>query len=156
MDLEKLISTLLVCISAWQGHHNHETICHTPHWGRFLAGGREKDSVNKQISHVYPPVTGEGGRKLGILGGELPLCGPPPPPSPHKLYCSYWLLPACSPTGFCHSAACTHTHTQDEELARQLVELGYRGSGEVLKREEFEAKKQAAAASKLTKRDRQK
>ena len=31
----------------------------------------------------------------------------------------------------------------DEELARQLVELGYRGSGEVLKREEFEAKKAA-------------
>ena len=29
---------------------------------------------------------------------------------------------------------------QDEELARQLVELGYRGSGEVLKRDEFEAR----------------
>jgi len=30
---------------------------------------------------------------------------------------------------------------QDEDLARQLVELGYRGSGETLKREEFDAKK---------------
>ena len=44
---------------------------------------------------------------------------------------------------------------QDEELARQLVELGYRGSGEVLKREEFEARKLAAAASKLARRDQQ-
>ena len=34
-------------------------------------------------------------------------------------------------------------YLEDEELARQLVELGYRGSGEVLKREEFEAKKAA-------------
>ena len=34
-------------------------------------------------------------------------------------------------------------YLEDEELARQLVELGYRGSGEVLKREEFEAKKVA-------------
>ena len=62
---------------------------------------------------------------------------------------------------------------QDEELARQLVELGYRGSGEVsrrtallngtmltclatyqvIKREEFQLKKQAAAASKLLRRD---
>ena len=56
-----------------------------------------------------------------------------------------------------HTYPHTHSHTmEDEELARQLVELGYRGSGEVLKREEFEAKKQAAAASKLTRRDRQK
>jgi len=46
--------------------------------------------------------------------------------------------------------------TQDEELARQLVELGYRGSGEVLKREEFEARKQAAEASRLSKRSQQK
>ena len=38
---------------------------------------------------------------------------------------------------------------QDEELARQLVELGYRGSGEVLKREEFQARKEAAEASRL-------
>jgi hypothetical protein len=32
-------------------------------------------------------------------------------------------------------------YLQDEELARQLVELGYRGSGEALKREEFDARK---------------
>uniref|UniRef100_H2Z9R1 Cilia- and flagella-associated protein 299 n=1 Tax=Ciona savignyi TaxID=51511 RepID=H2Z9R1_CIOSA len=43
-------------------------------------------------------------------------------------------------------------YLEDEELARQLVELGYRGSGEVLKREEFEARKQAAEASRLSKR----
>lgn len=41
---------------------------------------------------------------------------------------------------------------KDEELARQLVELGYRGSGEVLKREEFEARKAAAEANKQTKK----
>eukprot|EP01029_Cantina_marsupialis_P019328 TRINITY_DN44922_c0_g4_i1.p1 TRINITY_DN44922_c0_g4~~TRINITY_DN44922_c0_g4_i1.p1 ORF type:complete len:231 (+),score=33.40 TRINITY_DN44922_c0_g4_i1:83-775(+) len=34
-------------------------------------------------------------------------------------------------------------YLEDEELARQLVELGYRGSGETLKREEFEARKLA-------------
>ena len=45
---------------------------------------------------------------------------------------------------------------QDEELARQLVELGYRGSGEVLKREEFEARKEAAEAARLSKRTQQK
>ncbi|ELU18780.1 hypothetical protein CAPTEDRAFT_147290 [Capitella teleta] len=38
----------------------------------------------------------------------------------------------------------------------QLVELGYRGSGETLKREEFEARKQAAEASRLSKRSQQK
>ena len=32
---------------------------------------------------------------------------------------------------------------EDEELARHLVELGYRGSGDTLKREEFEARKKA-------------
>lgn len=32
---------------------------------------------------------------------------------------------------------------QDEDLARQLIELGYRGTGETLKREEFNAKKKA-------------
>ena len=31
-------------------------------------------------------------------------------------------------------------YLEDEELARQLVELGYRGSGDTLKRDEFEAK----------------
>lgn len=34
-------------------------------------------------------------------------------------------------------------YLEDEELARQLVELGYRGSGDTLKREEFEARKKA-------------
>ncbi|EDV25161.1 uncharacterized protein TRIADDRAFT_25763 [Trichoplax adhaerens] len=47
-------------------------------------------------------------------------------------------------------------YLEDEELARQLVELGYRGSGEVLKREEFEARKKAAEASRLSKRGQQK
>merc|ERR1712189_12846 len=47
-------------------------------------------------------------------------------------------------------------YLEDEELARQLVELGYRGSGGVLKREEFEARKQAAEASRLSKRSQQK
>merc|ERR1712088_203361 len=46
-------------------------------------------------------------------------------------------------------------YLEDEELARQLVELGYRGSGEVLKRDEFEQRK-AAAASRLSKRTQQK
>ncbi|XP_015219600.1 cilia- and flagella-associated protein 299 [Lepisosteus oculatus] len=47
-------------------------------------------------------------------------------------------------------------YLEDEELARQLVELGYRGSGEVLKREEFDARKAAAEASRLFKRSQQK
>ncbi|KAJ1456316.1 hypothetical protein M885DRAFT_517798 [Pelagophyceae sp. CCMP2097] len=34
-------------------------------------------------------------------------------------------------------------YLEDEELARQLVELGYRGSGDTLKRDEFEARKKA-------------
>lgn len=38
---------------------------------------------------------------------------------------------------------CGAPPAQDEELARQLIELGYRGSGETLKREEFEARKRA-------------
>lgn len=32
-------------------------------------------------------------------------------------------------------------YLEDEELARQLVELGYRGNGETLKRDEFEVRK---------------
>jgi hypothetical protein len=40
-------------------------------------------------------------------------------------------------------------------LARQLVELGYRGSGEVLKREEFESRKLAAEVNKLSKKSQQ-
>jgi hypothetical protein len=39
-------------------------------------------------------------------------------------------------------------YLEDEELARQLVELGYRGSGEAMKREEFVAKKREAEESK--------
>uniref|UniRef100_A0A4W5PTH6 Uncharacterized protein n=1 Tax=Hucho hucho TaxID=62062 RepID=A0A4W5PTH6_9TELE len=50
---------------------------------------------------------------------------------------------------------CSLLH-QDEELARQLVELGYRGSGEVLKREELETRKTAADASRLSKGSQQK
>uniref|UniRef100_A0A8C5MLB3 Cilia- and flagella-associated protein 299 n=1 Tax=Leptobrachium leishanense TaxID=445787 RepID=A0A8C5MLB3_9ANUR len=46
-------------------------------------------------------------------------------------------------------------YLEDEELARQLVELGYRGSGEVLKREEFEARKAAVEASRLSQRTQQ-
>eukprot|EP00193_Tetraselmis_chui_P019714 CAMPEP_0177779722 /NCGR_PEP_ID=MMETSP0491_2-20121128/16770_1 /TAXON_ID=63592 /ORGANISM="Tetraselmis chuii, Strain PLY429" /LENGTH=222 /DNA_ID=CAMNT_0019299343 /DNA_START=111 /DNA_END=777 /DNA_ORIENTATION=- len=35
-------------------------------------------------------------------------------------------------------------YLEDIELARQLVELGYRGNGEIIKRQEFEARKEAA------------
>ncbi|EDQ92334.1 uncharacterized protein MONBRDRAFT_21921 [Monosiga brevicollis MX1] len=35
-------------------------------------------------------------------------------------------------------------YLEDEEVVRQLVELGFRGTGEVVKREEFEAKKREA------------
>lgn len=38
-----------------------------------------------------------------------------------------------------------------QDLARQLVELGYRGSGETLKREEFEARKRAVEEARLAK-----
>lgn len=48
-------------------------------------------------------------------------------------------------------------YMKDQELARQVIELGYKGSGgEVLRREEFEARKQAAEASRLSKRSQQK
>ncbi|RKP01745.1 hypothetical protein CXG81DRAFT_18503 [Caulochytrium protostelioides] len=40
-------------------------------------------------------------------------------------------------------------YLEDKELARQLVELGYRGSGEPLKRDEFENKKKAAENFRL-------
>jgi hypothetical protein len=39
-------------------------------------------------------------------------------------------------------------YLEDEELARQLVELGYKGSGEALKREDFEQKKRDIDARK--------
>jgi hypothetical protein len=42
-----------------------------------------------------------------------------------------------------HLIHITPVHMQDEELARQLVELGYRGAGETLRREDFEARKKA-------------
>uniref|UniRef100_A0A8C4XY12 Cilia- and flagella-associated protein 299 n=2 Tax=Gopherus TaxID=38771 RepID=A0A8C4XY12_9SAUR len=47
-------------------------------------------------------------------------------------------------------------YLENEEMARQLVELGFRGSGEVLKREEFETRKAAAEASRLSERTQQK
>ncbi|XP_072449668.1 cilia- and flagella-associated protein 299 isoform X2 [Chiloscyllium punctatum] len=47
-------------------------------------------------------------------------------------------------------------YLEDEELARQLVELGYRGSGEVLKREEFEMRKAAAEAARIAKKSQKK
>jgi len=42
-------------------------------------------------------------------------------------------------------------YLEDVELARQLVELGYRGNGEILKRDEFEARKEAAEMAKQMK-----
>ncbi|KAI1900355.1 hypothetical protein AGOR_G00049110 [Albula goreensis] len=42
-------------------------------------------------------------------------------------------------------------YLEDEEMARQLVELGCIGGGEVLKREEFEKRKAAAEAPRLSK-----
>ncbi|XP_066488844.1 cilia- and flagella-associated protein 299 [Tiliqua scincoides] len=47
-------------------------------------------------------------------------------------------------------------YLENEEMARQLVELGFRGSGEVLKREDFIARKQAAEASRFSDRHQQK
>ncbi|KNE66909.1 hypothetical protein AMAG_11383 [Allomyces macrogynus ATCC 38327] len=43
-------------------------------------------------------------------------------------------------------------YLEDRDLARQLVELGYRGSGEPLKRDEFDARKKAAESFRLAKR----
>ena len=42
-------------------------------------------------------------------------------------------------------------YLEDEDLARQLVELGYRGSGETLRREEFMARKKAAEQARMNK-----
>jgi len=42
-------------------------------------------------------------------------------------------------------------YLDDEELARQLVELGYRGDGDTLKRSEFEARKKAEREKHLHK-----
>jgi len=41
---------------------------------------------------------------------------------------------------------------EDEDLARQLVELGYRGSGDTLQREEFEQRKKALRARSTQKK----
>ncbi|KAA0197009.1 hypothetical protein FBUS_06195 [Fasciolopsis buskii] len=42
-------------------------------------------------------------------------------------------------------------YLEDEELARQLVELGYRGSGEIVKREDFNNRKKALKEAVLAK-----
>ncbi|GAQ81724.1 hypothetical protein KFL_000890130 [Klebsormidium nitens] len=42
-------------------------------------------------------------------------------------------------------------YLEDVDLARQLVELGYRGNGEILRREDFEARKEAAEQARLQK-----
>uniref|UniRef100_M3Y563 Cilia- and flagella-associated protein 299 n=1 Tax=Mustela putorius furo TaxID=9669 RepID=M3Y563_MUSPF len=48
------------------------------------------------------------------------------------------------------------SETSDESLARQLVELGYRGTGEVVRREEFEARKAAIEIARLAERTQKK
>ncbi|KAL6034587.1 hypothetical protein STEG23_006604, partial [Scotinomys teguina] len=45
---------------------------------------------------------------------------------------------------------------KDESLARQLVELGYRGTGEIVKREDFEARKAAIDIAKQAERTQKK
>ncbi|ELW63917.1 hypothetical protein TREES_T100007718 [Tupaia chinensis] len=45
---------------------------------------------------------------------------------------------------------------RDETLARQLVELGYRGTGEIVKREDFEARKAAIEIARLAERTQKK
>ncbi|KAM5285824.1 cilia- and flagella-associated protein 299 isoform 2-T2 [Hipposideros larvatus] len=47
-------------------------------------------------------------------------------------------------------------YLEDEVLARQLVELGYRGTGEVVKREDFEARKAAIEIARLAERTQKK
>ncbi|XP_041616051.1 cilia- and flagella-associated protein 299 isoform X3 [Vulpes lagopus] len=47
-------------------------------------------------------------------------------------------------------------YLEDESLARQLVELGYRGTGEVVKREDFEARKAAIEIAMLAERTQKK
>ncbi|XP_004681241.1 PREDICTED: uncharacterized protein C4orf22 homolog isoform X1 [Condylura cristata] len=47
-------------------------------------------------------------------------------------------------------------YLEDEVLARQLVELGYRGTGEVIKREDFEARKKAIELARLAERTQKK
>ncbi|XP_051026772.1 cilia- and flagella-associated protein 299 [Acomys russatus] len=47
-------------------------------------------------------------------------------------------------------------YLEDENLARQLVELGYRGTGEIVKREDFEARKAAINIARLAERTQKK
>ncbi|XP_040336136.1 cilia- and flagella-associated protein 299 isoform X2 [Herpailurus yagouaroundi] len=47
-------------------------------------------------------------------------------------------------------------YLEDEGLARQLVELGYRGTREVVKREDFEARKAAIEIARLAERTQKK
>ncbi|XP_059537965.1 cilia- and flagella-associated protein 299 [Myotis daubentonii] len=47
-------------------------------------------------------------------------------------------------------------YLEDEGLARQLVELGYRGTGEVVKREDFETRKAAIEIARLAERTQKK
>ncbi|XP_055450462.1 cilia- and flagella-associated protein 299 isoform X2 [Psammomys obesus] len=47
-------------------------------------------------------------------------------------------------------------YLEDETLARQLVELGYRGTGEIVKREDFEARKAAIEIARLAERTQKK
>ncbi|KAM4855002.1 cilia- and flagella-associated protein 299 [Thomomys bottae] len=47
-------------------------------------------------------------------------------------------------------------YLEDEGLARQLVELGYRGTGEIVKREDFEARKAAIEIARLAERTQKK
>ncbi|XP_042533944.1 cilia- and flagella-associated protein 299 [Dipodomys merriami] len=47
-------------------------------------------------------------------------------------------------------------YLEDEGLARQLVELGYRGTGEIVKREDFEARKAAIEIARLAERNQKK
>jgi len=42
-------------------------------------------------------------------------------------------------------------YLEDEELARQLLEVGYHGKGEILDRQKFKQKKEAAAAARKAK-----
>ncbi|TPX46364.1 hypothetical protein SeMB42_g00724 [Synchytrium endobioticum] len=43
-------------------------------------------------------------------------------------------------------------YLEDRELARQLVELGYRAAGEPLRRDEFDARQRAAEGARMAKR----
>ncbi|XP_057358350.1 cilia- and flagella-associated protein 299 isoform X2 [Manis pentadactyla] len=47
-------------------------------------------------------------------------------------------------------------YLEDEGLARQLVELGYRGTGEVVKREDFEARKATIEIARLAEKTQKK